>query len=197
MQLAHRWADRNLTRLELVVALIVLLLILGAFMRNVLVLFARAEQRMIESTIINLGSSLNYHASMAALRGEYDELSRIEKRSPIGLVQSWQDGFMEIEEQVKFVSETAAYPIFNQATNYLGEFVEVDFDLVEEGDWYFDLTHSTLNYRVINSTFFENKTSENGLVRFRIRLRYSDINSSGFFEGDVDEYRSVSIEAIH
>ena len=86
MQLAHRWADRNLTRLELVLALIILLLVLGVFMRSVLVVFARAEQRMVESTIINLGTSLNYHASMAALRGDYEELPKLERRSPIGLV---------------------------------------------------------------------------------------------------------------
>ena len=197
MQLAHRWADRNLTRLELVLALIILLLVLGVFMRSVLVVFARAEQRMVESTIINLGTSLNYHASMAALRGDYEELPKLERRSPIGLVQSWQDSFMDIEEQLNFVSETAAYPIFNQAANYLGEFVEVDLDLLGEGDWYFDLRSRTLNYRVVNRAFFEQELPGDGVLRFRIRIKYSDENNNGAYEGGLDNFRSVSIEAVH
>ena len=61
MQLAHRWSDRNLTRIELVMALLVLDSFRGVFSRHVLILFARAKKTFVESTVININTALRYY----------------------------------------------------------------------------------------------------------------------------------------
>lgn len=197
MQLAHRWLDRNLTRLELVIALIILLAILGSFMRYMTLMFARAEARMVESTIISLNTSLGYHMALAILRNDTKIPDRIGRRSPVYLVQSWQKGFSQAEDYVDLVSRTATFPVFHKPVNYRGEFLEPDFDLIEEGDWYYDMAENTLNYRVVNRNLFENNLPGDGLLRYRVHLDYADVNGNGSFEPAVDEFKSVYMKAVH
>ena len=83
MELAHRWSDRNLTRMELVMAILLLAILIGTFSRYALVLFARVEKSMLDRTVININTALNYRASMAVMRGQYDELQFLIKMNPI------------------------------------------------------------------------------------------------------------------
>ena len=70
MELMHRWSDRNLTRLELVMALLIMFILIGAFSRHVLIVFARAESTMINTTVMNMNTTLQYYAMNAALKGD-------------------------------------------------------------------------------------------------------------------------------
>ena len=71
MELAHRWSDRNLSRLELISAVLVLAILIGVFSRYILVVFSSAEQSMVNSTVININTSLSYRAALLILEGEY------------------------------------------------------------------------------------------------------------------------------
>ncbi len=197
MQLAHRWADRNLTRLELVLALIVLLLLIGTFARHVLAIFSMAEMRMVDSTIINLNSSLKYHAAIAVMRGDHDELIRLRDRSPIRRVQSLQESYTEIEENVDLLAMTAEFPVFSRQMNYIGEFSNPDTDLVAKGQWYFDIDKKHLNYRVVNSGLFANDLNESGTISFAVIIDYVDRNRSRQYDPQIDQFVTINVKSVN
>jgi len=196
MQVAHRWLDRNLTRLELIVALIMIMLVLGSFTRYMLLVFARAEMSMVNSSIINLNTSLKYHAAMAVLRGDKAQLSRMEGMNPMAEVQSWQDGYTQIEEEMELITLTSALPIFTRPLNYIGELNDPDLDIIARGEWYFDIDDRSLNYRVVNGQFFFAGMQEAATIKFTVNIDYIDKDADGHYNPQNDEFVSINVQRV-
>ncbi len=196
MQLAHRWLDRNLTRLERALALIIILLVLGTFTRHILLVFARAEMSMVSATIINLNSSLKYYAALAVMRGDYAQLSRMDGMNPVDEVQLLQDNLVENNEQVELISETSTFPTFNKPRNYIGELKRPDPDMIAKGEWYFDTDTRTLNYRVINAEYFSGEMQSNNIISFKVNIEYVDSDGNGRYNPQTDKFVSINVENI-
>ncbi len=197
MPLAHRWIDRNLSRLELVVALIIIISVIGIFMRHLQLVFARAEMSMVNTTIINLNSSLKYQAAMAVMRSDYEQLSNMDKMNPVSEIQSLQNGYGNIEETLELVDKTAAYPVFNKPVNYIGELVKPQADTLQRGVWYFDPSEKTLNYHPSYSGQIIEPLDSDNIISFRVSFQYSDINADGRYNPEIDRFLSIGIVRVN
>ncbi|MEO1925314.1 MAG: hypothetical protein ABGY08_04900, partial [Gammaproteobacteria bacterium] len=83
MELTHRWGDRNLTRIELVISILILALLVGTFSKYMFAMFAKAERTMVNKTVVSINTALHYRASMMVMRGQYDELQLLLKVNPM------------------------------------------------------------------------------------------------------------------
>jgi hypothetical protein len=196
MELAHRWLDRNLTRLELAVACTILLLLLGFFMRYMLVFFARTEKIMVETSIVNLNSALKYRAAIAMMRGDKTFISSAIEQSPFGLVSDAQGTQIlpALSESEPLNLRVAAYTTL--PSRYLGELDNPDPATVEAGFWYFDRSDRTLNYIVRNDEFFRSDLGEVPWIKLRVTVDYNDRDGNGRYDPDIDEYQSIQLKSI-
>ena len=80
--------------------------------------------------------------------------------------------------------------------NYLGEFRSTPDEAVA-GAWYFNRHDATLEYRVRFGDYFSSSnTADPALIRFQVRLDYSDINHNGTFEQGIDSASALSLVAL-
>lgn len=196
MELAHRWIDRNLTRLELVVAWIIIAVFIGIFMRYMLLVFARAEHVMVETTITNINSSLKYHAALAALNKDKDFLTRIRTESPYRIIETAQQAYYTREGPSASVSNIQLKSFLAVPENYIGVLFNPDPSDIDAGLWYYDMTDNTLNYRVRNSEFFYSDQNGVPLIKYRVTFDYSDVNGNGSFDTNIDVYHSIELRRV-
>jgi len=160
MELAHRWGDRNLTKMELVMALLVLAVLIGTFSRYVLVVFSRAEQSMINSTVININTALNYRAAMAVMRGEYQELETFEKKNPMEEMRSNID-INDLDMTMNGIPLVlGGASSISAPANYGGEINAYTIESMEKGKWYFNQDNRHLIYLISNNEFFSVRLRE-------------------------------------
>lgn len=195
MELAHRWSDRNLTKLEYVFALLILAILIGTFSRYVLVVFSRAEQTMINSTVININTALNYRAAMAVMRGEYQELETFEKTNPMEAMQTKID-INDMDMIVNDLPLAAGVASISAPANYGGEINTYTKDSMEKGKWYFNQDNRHLIYLVSNSAFFSSGVEGRSMIQFRIAIDYEDRNANGHYDPAIDEFRSMKLQPI-
>ena len=86
----HRWIDRDLSRLELVIACSIILVLVGVFARHMLLVFARAEQSMVNRTVINIDTALKYQAVFFIMKDDYRDLARLADLNPMDTMQGGQ-----------------------------------------------------------------------------------------------------------
>jgi hypothetical protein len=195
MELAHRWSDRNLTRMELVIASLVLALLIGFFSRYVLLVFAQAERSMMNRTVININTALNYRASMMAMRGQYDELQFFIKMNPMQEMQSRPE-INDFDNGVNNISLALSGSSISSTSNYGGIIASDNPDTMEKGKWYFQQDDHVLVYRVSNSEFFSSDLEGSARVRFRIKINFKDNNANGQYNQKIDEFHSVKLQSI-
>jgi len=195
MYIAHRWSDRNLTRMELVMALLILALLIGYFSRYVLLVFAQAERSMINRTVININTALNFRASMAVMRGQYDELQLLIKMNPMEEMQSSPE-INHFDNGINNISLAFARSIVSTPSNYGGIIASDIPDTMEKGKWYFQQDDHVLVYKVSNSEFFSSDLEGPARIRFRIKIDYNDNNANGQYDQNSDEYHSVKLQSI-
>lgn len=196
MYIAHRWGDRNLTRIELVISLLVLVILIGIFSRHMLIVFARAEQSMINSTVINFNTSLNYRAAIAFMRNDYHELELLEKTNPMNeqqatLEMTVQDlGFNNIE--LALMASAIYIPL-----NYAGEINSLTMDSMEKGKWYFNQDNQSMIYRVRNTEFFSSDDEGSPQVQYKVVIDYKDTNYNGQFDAASDEFKMMKLQPVN
>lgn len=195
MELAHRWHDRNLARMELVIAVLILGLLVGVFSRYTLRVFAHAERSMMNSTVISINTALNYRASMAVMMGKYDELEFLLKMNPMEDMQTIPEVNHFNNEINNYVFELAS-DIISPPSNYGGNLASYDPDLMEKGKWYYQQDEGLIVYTISNSEFFESNIDGLARIRFRIKFDYKDNNANGQYDKGVDEFNFVKLQAI-
>lgn len=189
----HRWPDRNLTRMELAMALLILALLIGAFSRHALIVFARAESALVSTSIVNMNTTLQYYAMIAALTNDVEKLAALVNTNTLYEIQN------NIEQaNMNEVMDNQFIPprIHNWLPgNYIGELESTNPEDIEKGKWYFDKTEGMLVYRVNNSEFFHSELSGIPRIRFRFHVDYEDINLNGIYDPDQDKFRSIMLKS--
>ena len=173
MLLAHRWTSRNLSRLELVCAILVLALLIGTFLGRGLRLFATAEEQALQATILNMNSALRVQFYQLAMSGRADEVSRWQGANPIAVLDGSAgsletDAIIAHPELARFQAAAAGL-----GASYRGEFDAADPESIATGEWYFHRNESVLVYRVRNREFFRSSLPGTPRIRFRLEVQYN------------------------
>lgn len=197
MQLAPRWIDRNLSRLELVIALVIIMTLIGVFTRRMLLVFARAERSMVERTVTNINTSLKYQAVFYQMRDDYRDLARLGNMNPMAAMQGYQVEEMLSEGAVNAEQVGSGFAGLIQPANYLGEFDAPEPDKLGKGVWYYDKDRRQLVYIIRNTEFFHSDIGGVPRLRFQVNVEYADRNGNGVFDPPADEYRSVHMASIN
>lgn len=196
MYLVPRWADRNLSRLELVSAWILILVLIGTFARHMFVVFARAEQSMVERTATNIRTALKYRAGLAGMEGDYETIREIASENPIEEIKS-----LEPEDLIKRAGENsdqylAAIPSLSTPSNYGGEITDAQIGTAKKGYWYYNTADETLVYIIRNNEFFVSDLGGPPRIRFRLTIDYTDRNSNGQYDPGIDIYHSIGLTPV-
>ena len=196
MELAHRWRDRNLTRLELVVAWLIIAVIIGVFVRTMLIIFTKAERTMVNTTVNNINTALRYSAALAVMQGNTKFLAGLAQRNPFDFVQNRQvlQHFPSASHFNVLSARMAAYA--TPPSNYLGVLDNPDPATLKAGNWYFDKSDKTLNYLVSNSEYFHSSLGKIPRIKLKVVVDYNDANGNKRFDPGVDEFKSVSLRSI-
>lgn len=194
MELTHRWGDRNLTRIELVISILILALLVGTFSKYMFAMFAKAERTMVNRTVISINTALHYRASMMVMRGQYDELQLLLKVNPMKELRLPLE-INDIQNREEMMSYALSGSVISTPSNYGGEIVSAYLDTMEKGKWYFVIDNNVLLYKINNTLLFSDDESIDN-IRFHINLDYKDKNKNGTYEENTDEFNSVRLQLI-
>ena len=194
MELAHRWHDRNLTRLELVSAIFILSLLIGIFSRYMFIVFGKVEKSMMDRTLININTALNVQSAFALLKNDKSYFDNVVNMNPMDLMTS--QPFMEdliLNEQKKnvLINNAAIAP-----SNYGGEVINDSDPGLDSGLWYFDKDDGLLFYKINNNEFFTSDIDGPARIRYKVRLNYTDQDNDHSFTPSVDKFLSIKLQAI-
>ncbi len=195
MYIAHRWLDRNLTRAELVFALLMISLLIATFSRYMIGTFSQAEQSMVSRTVNNINTALNYRVSIAIMRNQSEKLDEILDMNPMEDMRSK----IEIDEfgkDINIINTVFANEIINAPINYAGEIV-YEGSILEKGKWYFDIKTKELIYTINNDEFFD--TELEGIPRavYKIQLDFKDNDGNKQFNHDIDSLIDMKLKSVN
>jgi hypothetical protein len=196
MYIAGRWADRQLSRLELAMAVIVLSLVFVVYMQYLLKAFAYTERSLLENTMVNINTALQYHLAGHLLRGDYGIIDEMQAINPFTMVSAdpfWLDPAPGDPLPAEIVAGVMG---LRAPTNYLGELDNPDPAEIGGGHWYFDTADNTLIYRVDNAEYFYSSLPGPPRVRLIVEVEYDDRNNNNRFDPVIDEYKSIGLKAI-
>jgi hypothetical protein len=196
MELAHRWASRNLSRLELVAAILVLALLVGTFLGRGLRVFAAAEERSLQATVLNMNSALRIQFYELVIAGRAADAAAWQGANPVRLLEGF-GGTMETGTVIEHPELARFHAVAaGLGTHYLGEFEFPGPASVEGGQWYFDLSEAVLVYRVRNREFFRSQLPGAPRVRFRLDLQFDDLNGDGQYNPESEIPADVAIRTV-
>lgn len=196
MELAHRWLDRKLSLLEGIFAWLLIAIIIGSFSRYMFAVFSRAEQSMINSTVININTAINYNAAFALMNGNNEYINELLKMNPIDVMSE----NIDITSEQYDADEINSYIVMNRLSASLPNYGGIVFDdsesLLERGQWYFDQDDYILFYKLENSEFFNSNIQGPARIRFQVKLNYTDKDGDKIFDPLVDEFNSAGLQAV-
>jgi len=197
MFLVPRWADRNLSRLELVSAWVLILILIGTFSRHMFVVFARAEQSMVERTATNLQTALKYRAGLAGMRGHYETIRQMANENPIKEIQSFHLDDLIAEAGGPKEGHVSSIPSLTIPSNYGGEVDDVELKKAKKGYWYYNTIKGTLVYIIRNNEFFVSDLQGPPRIIYRITIDYTDRNGNGEYDPGIDIYHSIGLTHVN
>jgi len=196
MELAHRWGDRNLTRAELVMAILILALLIAYFSRHMFIVFGKVEKSMIDRTLININTALHYHASFSMMEGDVDAVNKLVLMNPMELMTNKiVVGDFSFNQQNNNSLIDLKY-ITSAPSNYGGIVIDDSDPNLESGQWYFDQDDQILFFKLYNSEYFTSNIDGPARVRYKVRLNFTDRDDDNSFNPLVDEFMSVKLQAI-
>lgn len=165
-----RWSDHRLSRLELVFVVIILLVLVSVFLNYMIVMMARAERSMVETSIVNMNSALRVQALHALANNDGSKIEDLRHANPVTLLEQ------EIDWDQPQTTESARMATLvrtrNSAMlpNYAGELTtEAGLEL-EAGSWYFDTEKDALVYLVRNAEVFRSELAGPARLRFQLEI---------------------------
>ncbi len=195
MELAHRWSDRNLTRMELVMALLILSVMIGYFSHHMYSVFGKVEKSMIDRTLININSALNYHASFAIMNQDIETLNQMVSMNPMTLMTN-NFGLAENSSDDLDINVIVANSISKAPSNYGGTVIDDSDTNLDSGQWYFDQDDSLLFYKLNNAEFFTSDIEGPPRVRYKVNLNFIDQDGDKLFNPLIDEFTSLKLDAV-
>ena len=190
MALSSRWNDRNLSRIELVVSILLISIFIGVFAFRALKIFALAERTSVTLTIGNINTALKYKALIALSKNDFKELEELEHFNPMLLVYSDAKMYQKREKDLMEKNTT------NTTANYIGELFGPDINNVAPGAWYYDRDSNLLIYRVKNTEFFYSQLEGPARIRYEIKLDYDDENSNNEYDPKIDKFIDINLESV-
>ena len=195
MELAHRWINRDLTKLELIISLVVLSIFIGTFSRYMLIVFSKVEKTMIERTVVNINTAISYHAAFSVIKGDTAYFDQIVNMNPMDLMT---DGF-SLANQIYNTQDIDAIGVnyyLTPPSNYGGEVIDDTDPSLKPGKWYFDQDDNFLFYKLSNSEYFISNLEGPSRVRYKSKISYIDQDIDGEFNSSVDKFLSLNMEPM-
>ncbi len=160
MYLAHRWGDRNLTRLELVVSLLLVCLLVFFILQRSISVFAAAEKNHVNYTVANINSALQFKSFTYLTSDTIEKLVEMNDSNPMALMETESSSDLaQFYQQYRGSEEIIKQLYLVESGNYIGELNNPNLSEIEKGSWFFDTSTRKLIYIVINDEFFFLKLS--------------------------------------
>lgn len=172
----------------MLLAICIIALVFGLFMRQIDVLMARAEKAHISVTLANLQTQLDLAAFHAMASGNWQQLAQLERGNPFNLMRGGaneQPGTDPLQTGGGWLSEQ----------RYLGELDADNPVKLEVGKWYFDKVDRNIVYNIENDGYLIEKRGKNARIRYVVRLHYEDNNKNGKFDAGVDKFNKIGLVA--
>lgn len=195
--LFSRWTDYRLSRLELVFALIILLVLISVFMNRVIIMLAQAERSMVENSIVNLNSALRVQGLYLNLSNGSAAAATLEHANPVQILMQqpeWDFEQQELQPEAlaALVKSRMALPL----QNYQGDLGTAEGMELAPGSWYFDIDNNALVYLVRNSEVFRSELDGPARLRFRLELDYTDVDGDDEFSPETDRLNSLGLQPL-
>jgi len=191
-----RWTDYQLSRLETIFAIIVLLIILSAILNRVVVYLTMAEQALVTNIVTNINTALRLTEAEYVAGGRESELPDLAGSNPVELITARPANFTEQLSQRPDHQALLNLGAGRPLPNYLGSFENPTPDEYKRGSWYFDESEQAMVYMVRNRELFRSSLRGPERIRFRVELNYHDRNGNGRYDRGVDEYRGIRLESL-
>ncbi len=194
MQIAYRWINRDLGKLEFVFAIIFISICLGTLVNRSLELFSIAERRLVEATVSNIRTALQLQLAIQSIKIE-NAINITEGMNPIKLMQSEPEDYQQyIGSGLEYVKarQISVKPI----TNYLGEMYDPDIETLERGNWYFDYNGNLLIYLFKHNEYFGDSADKVTELKYTVKLDYTDVDNNNLYEAGKDVLNGVSLDRI-
>ncbi len=196
MDLAHRWIDRNLTRTELIMALLLLSVMIGFFSHHMYLVFGKVEKLMIDRTVLNINSALHLEASVAIMKRDGGSLQKLELINPMDLMKNSIGLEDFIDDQKEKNVLLAKNNIVITPSNYGGIVVDDSDPNLEPGHWYFDQDDYLLFYILNYSEFFTSGLDGPPRIRYKVEMNFIDQDNDDVFDPSVDKLNSIKLNAV-
>lgn len=195
MYIAGRWADRQLTRMELVITVIILSLVFTVFIQHMLKMFTYAERSLLSNTVMNINTALNYRVAGQIIRGDYGIFEQMKEFNPMELISA-SPMVSELNATVSLTKKEVAFTSQVQLpANYIGEMENPDHENIDGGSWYFDNVERTLIYRVDNTEYFQSRLVGAPRIEFYIDIDYVDNDNNKQFDANIDTYQGIYLKS--
>jgi hypothetical protein len=197
MYIAGRWADRQLSRLELIIAVIILSVVLTVIIQKMLKVFAYAERSVLNTSVININTAMQYRAAGYILRGDDRNIVEMQAINPFTVVDIAPVWLAPADaEPVPEAILVGALDI-PVPGNYLGELDDPDPTELDGGQWYFDTADNTLVYMVDNPEYFYTSLPGPARIKLFVEIEFEDQNSNNRFDPAIDDYISIGLKATN
>ncbi len=166
-----RFRQRGFTLLELAVVVSIICILAVIAIDKIWALRTEAERAAVAQVVGALRSALGIETARRFVREGLDSVSELEGSNPMDLLAQ-------------------------RPGSYVGEIKTPEPAGLTGGDWYFDPVDGTLSYKVRFDDSFESTAGVQDWLRYRVVLRYRDVNASGLFEQGVDEISGLDLARI-
>ena len=192
-----RWTDYQLSRLETIFAVIILLVILSAILNRVVYHLTFAEQALVSNVVTNINAALRLTEAEYIASDRHGELQELVGSNPVALISQRPDDYpARLTDRPEHQALLNAGGMRGQMANYVGAFEDPDPDQYSRGSWYFNESEGTLVYLVRNRELFSSSLEGTDRIRFRIVLEYEDRNDNGRYDKTVDRSKGIKLRSL-
>jgi hypothetical protein len=163
--------DRQLSRLELAIVILLIALCFTWFLHRMNYMAALAEATALDLTVRNLKTGVMTAAAAGILGNRTDAMTRIAEGNPVGRAIEPPPG-------------------------YIGAVRGAVPGSIHAGQWYFDEDQRWLVYHIVNADYFVNAGEGPARVRIQLQLIYNDVNQNGAFDAGTDQPEGVSVVVL-
>ncbi|GMQ97330.1 MAG: hypothetical protein BMS9Abin15_1041 [Gammaproteobacteria bacterium] len=172
---------RDLSRLEMAFAVILISGLIWVIFQRSVVLLAHAERAYIQATIANLQRGLTMTMLEMILTKNYERIASLDGANPFEqAASSHRTAFDTAYASAVPAEEKITY---EAPERYLGVLTDPDLTALQKGRWYFDGDNKELVYLVEYDRYFDAPGQPPpARIRFKARLQFHDINGNGKFD---------------
>ena len=169
-KISRRFLQRGFTLLELAVVVTIISFLMVVAIEKIWALRTEAERAAVAQVVGALRSALGLEVARRFVREGLDSIPELVDSNPMELLAQRPAG-------------------------YQGEVENADPSAFGGGEWFFDPMAGILTYMVRFQGSFDTELMP-ARLRFRVALRYRDLNGSGTYEEGVDDISGLDLEPV-